>query len=262
MEERFVNRIIAAFPAASSPVTPRVAKPSPIFICGMFRSGSTLIEQLLGRHERVTAGGELDFIPRAAAGALAPFPESMASMPADHLAALAKPAISTGSSQLFPGAEFVTDKRPDNFVFIGLIKKLFPGAKIVHTTRNALDNCLSIFFLHLDHRMGYALDPLDIAHHYKLYSRMMAHWKRLYGPDIIDIGYDEFVREPREVGRQLFSFLGLQWNDRCLAPTPEGEAVRTASVWQVREPIYQRSSGRAENYEKELLQLREYLSRV
>jgi tetratricopeptide (TPR) repeat protein len=260
-EERSLDRIIAAFPTASSPVAPRAAKPSPIFICGMFRSGSTLIEQVLGRHERVTAGGELDFIPRAAGEVLAPFPESMSSVPAQHLATLATGYLDRLSA-LFPGAEFVTDKRPDNFVFIGLIKTLFPGAKIVHTTRSALDNCLSIFFLHLDHRMGYALDPLDIGHHYTLYLRMMAHWKRLYGPDIIDIDYDEFVREPKEIGQRLFDFLGLQWTDQCLTPPPEGEAVRTASVWQVREPIYQRSSGRARNYEKELLQLREYLSRV
>jgi Tfp pilus assembly protein PilF len=260
LAERFVEKIIAAFPTASSPLAPRIAKPSPIFICGMFRSGSTLIEQVLARHESVMAGGELDFIPRAAAEPLAPFPESMASVRVDHLATLAKGYLDR-LSQSFPGAEFVTDKRPDNFVFIGLIKTLFPDAKIVLTTRNALDNCLSIFFLHLDHRMGYALDPLDIGHHYKLYSRMMAHWKRLYGPDIMDLGYDEFVREPKEMGERLFGFLGLQWNDRYLTPTPEGEAVKTASVWQVREPIYQRSSGRAQNYERELLPLREYLSR-
>ena len=99
--------------------------------------------------------------------------------------------------RLFPGAEHVTDKRPDNFLYIGLIKTLFPDARIIHTTRNPLDNCLSIFFLHLDHSMGYALDLMDTGHYYAQYRRLMSHWKSLYGADILDFDYDAFVREPR-----------------------------------------------------------------
>ena len=78
--------------------------------------------------------------------------------------------------RLFPGASYVTDKRPDNFLHIGLIKRLFPDSRIVHTTRDPLDNCLSIFFLHLDHSMGYALNLLDIGHYFRQYRRLMAHW--------------------------------------------------------------------------------------
>lgn len=260
-EERFMDRIIAAFPEVSRRVAPRTELPTPIFICGMFRSGSTLIEQVLGRHPRMIPGGELDLIPRAATELLKPFPESMTSVPVLRLEALATGYLQR-LAHMFPGADLVTDKRPDNFVYIGLIKTLFPDAKIVHTVRNPLDNCLSIFFLHLDQRMSYALDLRDIGHHYRQYLRLMAHWKRLYGDDIVDVDYDMFVREPEPLARRLLNFLGLDWDYRCLSSAPVEGAVKTASVWQVREPIYQRSSGRAQNYEKELAQLREYFSRV
>jgi tetratricopeptide (TPR) repeat protein len=270
VEEQLIHRMAAAFPAAAQapaaapPGSRQVAMrqaPQPVFVCGMFRSGSTLIEQLLGRHPRVTAGGELEFIPRAAREQLAPFPESMATVSADQLQSVAARYLDT-LADMFPGAQFVTDKRPDNFVFIGLIKTLFPAAKIVHTRRDPQDNCLSIYFLHLDHRMSYALDMLDIGHHYRQYLRLMAHWKGLYGADIFDVDYDAFVREPGPLAQRLLAFLGLEWDERCLAPPPSGEAVRTASVWQVREPIYQRSSGRARHYQRELAELREYLART
>ncbi len=265
-EERFIDRIIAAFPAASRPVSAaparpaaQVTTPSPIFICGMFRSGSTLMEQILARHEHVASGGELDFIPRAVAEMLAPFPESMAGVPTGRLTMLAARYLDR-LAELFPAAQFVTDKRPDNFVFIGLIKTLFPDAKIVHTTRDALDNCLSIFYLHLDHRMSYALDLKDTGHHYLQYSRLMSHWKQLYGEDIVDVDYDVFVQEPKSTGQELFAALGLEWDDRYLLPAAPGEAIKTASVWQVREPIYQHSSGRARHYAAQLRDLRDFLT--
>ncbi len=258
-EERFIDRIIATFSEESRRAAPQDGRPTPIFICGMFRSGSTLIEQVLGRHVRVKAGGEIDFIPRMANEVFIPFPEAITGAPVEHLTAQASQYLEMLGRD-FPHAEFVTDKRPDNFLYIGLIKTLFPDAKIVHTVRDPLDNCLSIFFLHLDQRMSYALDLLDTGHHYAQYSRVMAHWKKLYGSDILDVDYDAFVREPAAIAQRLFAFLGLEWDERCLSPSATGEAVKTASVWQVREPIYQRSSGRARHYERELRGLRHYLT--
>jgi tetratricopeptide (TPR) repeat protein len=257
--ERYIDRLIAAFPGVTRAVPRRGGPPTPIFICGMFRSGSTLIEQLLARHPRVTAGGELDMVPRAATELLAPFPQSMASVSVPRLTALADGYLER-LAQVFPGAAYVTDKRPDNFAYIGLIKTLFPEAKVVHTVRDPLDNCLSIFFLHLDQRMSYALDLEDIGHHYRHYLRLMAHWRAVYGPDIVDVDYDAFVREPEPVARRLLEFLGLDWDDRCLSQAPIEGAVKTASVWQVREPIYQRASGRAKNYVRQLSRLRELLA--
>ena len=263
--ERFIDDVKAAFPTASVAGeqrigTPQAARPRPIFVCGMFRSGSTLAEQLLGGHPQVEAGGELDFLPRLVQTHLAPFPASVASVSPAGLQALAAEYLERLRS-LFPHTAFVTDKRPDNYIYIGLIKLLFPDAKIVHTTRDALDNCLSIYFLHLDQSMSYALDLMDIGHHYLEYLRLMAHWKALFGADIFDLHYDALVKEPQPRIVQLLEFLQLEWDDRCLAVPATGRGIRTASMWQVREPLYQRSSGRSRHYETQLRTLREYLER-
>lgn len=257
-QELFVDQLIGAFardlpqvPARSPPVTL-------IFICGMFRSGSTLTEQVLATHSRVTAGGEIDLLPTLVRTELAPFPARIAQVSAQQVAELAARYLAS-LSKLFPGAQYVTDKRPDNFLYIGLIKSLFPDARIIHTTRNALDNCLSIHFLHLDHSMGYALDLMDTAHYYRQYRRLMAHWKSRFGADILDFDYDVFVREPRPAAERLLAFCGLDWEESCLAFQRADNAVKTASVWQVREPLYQRSSGRWRNYARHLVPLRAYL---
>lgn len=260
VEERFASRLIAAFPAARAGVVRPGGRPRPIFVCGMFRSGSTLVEQLLAGHPRVQAAGELDLLPQLAQGLLAPFPESMAAVSLPRLEALAR-RYESALSTLFPDAEYVTDKRPDNFIYIGLIKTLFPDAKIVHTTRNPLDTCLSIFFLHLDHRMSYALDLMDIGHHYATYRRLMGHWEKVYGSDILDVNYDRLVRNPTGEIERLLDFLGLDRDERCFGVPATGRAVRTASVWQVREPVHTRSSGRAAHYERQLRELRGYLER-
>ena len=257
-QERLIERTIEAFATpAAGPAS--AARPAPVFVCGMFRSGSTLIEQLLGRHPQVGAAGELDGIPRIAQQALAPYPEGAARSEPARLAALAAQYL-RHLSTLFPGRDYVTDKRPDNFLYIGLIKRLFPGAKIVHTTRDALDNCLSVYFLHLDPGMSYAFDLLDIGHYYGQYRRLMRHWRKLYAADIIDVPYDTLVREPRPVMEHLLGALGLPWNEACLQTPQDGGAVKTASVWQVRQPLYQHASGRAAHYAEPLSALREYLT--
>ncbi len=257
--ERFVDRLIAAFPAQTSDRAQRSQEsPRPIFICGMFRSGSTLVEQLLAGHSRVTPGGELDLLPAAVSQMPVPFPESVASVSAGVLSEMASQYRQT-LRRTFPASEFVTDKRPDNFLYIGVIKRLFADAKIVHTTRDALDNCLSVFFLHLHHGMSYALDLLDIGHYYRQYRRLMDHWKAIYGDDIIDVHYDSLVRDTRPVVAALLESLGLDWQDSCLTVPATGRAIKTASVWQVREPLHLRSTGRSRNYAAELASLERYL---
>jgi hypothetical protein len=252
--ERLIDELIASFrpgqPAAASlPQSDR-----PVFICGMFRSGSTLAEQILAAHSGVAAGGELAFLPSLVRTELAPFPATMANMTSAQLEQLAARYLDM-LARLFPRGERITDKRPDNFLYIGLIKRLFPDARIVHTVRDALDNCLSIYFLHLDHGMSYALDLADIAHYYVQYRRLMAHWKSLYGADIFDLDYDALVREPRPAIERLTQFCGLEW----LSFEQTARAVKTASVWQVRERLYQRSSGRWRNYAAHLAPVQRYL---
>jgi len=253
--EELVDQLILSTPATRpNPAIQREPGPQPIFICGLFRSGSTLTEQLLARHPGLIAGGELDILHRLAAALPAAQPRT------PELLASAAGAYRGELLRMFPGASHVTDKRPDNFLHIGLIKSLFPEARIVHTTRDPLDNCLSIFFLHLDHSMSYALDLLDIGHYYRQYRRLMAHWQRCFGTDLFEINYDSFVHQPAVHAARLFEFLGLQWDDGYLSADARTQAVKTASVWQVREPIYTRSSGRAAHYRTQLSGLREYLS--
>ncbi len=255
-QEQLVDRIAAAFPA---PLPGDASGAEPIFICGMFRSGSTLVEQVLAGHPRITAGGELDFIPRLAHGEVAPFPEAGVKLDAAAAARLAR-HYAEMAARAFPNADLVTDKRPDNFLYIGLIKALFPSAKIVHTTRHPIDNLLSVFFLQLDQRMSYALDLMDCAHYYRQYRRMMAHWQSLYPGDIVEFHYDDFVRAPRANVERLLAFLGLDWSEDCLAFHRRSNQVKTASVWQVREPLYQRASGRWKNYGDQLAPLKAELA--
>jgi hypothetical protein len=259
--ERLIDGLIASFARPRTvPAGPAAgAGPRPIFVCGMFRSGSTLAERLLAAHPQVVAGGELDLLPHLVQSALAPFPSRIATASDETLAAVAADYIQR-LEQLFPGAQSVTDKRPDNFLLIGLIKTLFPGAKIVHTTRDALDTCLSIFFLHLDPRMPWALDLMDIGHYFRQYRRLMAHWRSLYGEDILDFSYDELVHDPRREAQRLLGFCSLDWSESCLDFTRTGGAVKSASVWQVREALYQRASGRARHYAGELGPLAAYLA--
>jgi tetratricopeptide (TPR) repeat protein len=245
--ERFIDKLIAAFPAPAAFVP--AGRESPIFICGMFRSGSTLAEQILARHEAVTPGGELPLLPALIAERLRPYPEAAAAAAPDMLAAL-RSAYLDGLRRIHPDAALVTDKRPDNFLHIGLIKALFPEARIVHTVRNPLDNLLSLYFLHLDPRMAYAQDLGDAAHWYGQYRRLMAHWRHLYPDDIHDFDYDGLVADPRPHIEALLGFCGLAWRDACLTFHDADNAVRTASAAQVREPLYRRSSGRWRRYRR------------
>jgi tetratricopeptide (TPR) repeat protein len=255
--EAFVNELIATFTRESLVQAPVAGEP-PIFICGMFRSGSTLIEQVLAAHPQVAAGGELPLLPTLVRNELAPFPRRMRQTSATQLEGYARRYLET-MRRLFPQAARLTDKRPDNFLYIGLIKALFPTARIVHTTRHPLDNCLSIYFLHLDHSMAYALDLLDIAHYYVQQRRLMAHWRQLFGADILDLDYDAFVRAPRQCTETLLEFCALPWDERCMRFHEAAGAVKTASVWQVREPLYQRSSGRWRHYAAQLTPVIDYL---
>ncbi|MCX7238809.1 MAG: sulfotransferase [Burkholderiales bacterium] len=257
--ERFVDRLIEAFPTRMDLVGAPTRVP-PLFICGMFRSGSTLVEQILASHPRVVAGGEIDLLPAMARGYLAPLLEATTGA-IDPAKLLHLRDIYLGSIQSrFAEAAFVTDKRPDNFLNIGLIKLLFPQAKIVHTRRHAIDNCLSVFFLHLGHSMPYAFDLLDIAHWYRQYERLMKHWKSLYGDDIHDVDYDALVTDFEPNVRQLLDHCVLPWDDACLAFHETKTVVMTPSAWQVRQPLYTRSSGRWRHYQHHLDGLRAALA--
>lgn len=259
--ERFVDRLIRTFAEPMPLQAPRPGRAPPVFICGMFRSGSTLAEQILASHPRVSAGGEIDLLPVMARRVLRAQGDAFARLDAAQVQR-ERDAYLDGIDRLFPEADLVTDKRPDNFLVIGLIKTLFPDAKIVHTQREPIDNCLSVFFLHLDHSMSYATDLADIAHWYGQYRRLMAHWKSLYADSLLDVDYDALVVEPQPVIAQLLEHVGLPWDDACLDFHRTKTIVRTPSAWQVRQPLYTRSSGRWRHYERHLVALRAALAQA
>jgi tetratricopeptide (TPR) repeat protein len=238
-----VSRVLAEFgPALIARATP-VSDAPLVFVTGMFRSGSTLFEQVLAAHPRVTAGGEIEYFMRV------PFSFE----PADW------PPVAQGYldwlARTFPGREIVTNKRPDAFALLGMLKASFPNARFVNTVRDPRDTALSIWFQQFDGRLGYAADLGDIAFHYAQYRRLMAHWKGLFGDSIFDANYDAYVQDPRAVTERLLAFLGLDWHEGCLDFRNNPTRVRTASVAQVREPVYRRSSGRWRNYERQLAAL-------
>jgi tetratricopeptide (TPR) repeat protein len=217
-----------------------------IFICGLHRSGSSLAERVLSMHRDVAACGELPFMQRLAARDLAPFPAGAGRLDAagaraaaqryrDRLAAMHAPR---------PGLRY-TDKRPQNFLLIGLILQLFPDAKIIHTVRDRRDVMVSIFGQHLDPRAAaYACDPGDIAHYMGLQARIMDHWRALYPQAILDLDYDAFVRAPGQALEKLTGWLDLPAQDDLLDFHARPGTVKTASYWQVRNPVNRDSSGR------------------
>lgn len=228
---------------------------SPTFIVGMFRSGSTLCERLLATHSRVTAGGELEAIPELVAQMGMPWPSSFADVDtnawrAHYLAA---------TTSRFPQADMLTDKRCDNIFHVGIIKAMFPEAKIIHTRRQAIDNILSVFFLYFSHSVSYATDLHDVVHYYKSYRRIVDHWRSLYGQDIIDFDYDQVVRNPAGEMKSLLDLLGLSGESACLSGRPADGIVRTASAWAVRQPVNTRSSFRWRNYVRHIPYLVEAL---
>lgn len=241
--EQGVTRIIEAFDGGKIAAATPVSGAPLVFVTGMFRSGSTLIEQVLAAHPRVTAGGEIDWFLRVP---LSLDPADWQALGQGYLEYLRRS---------FPGADIVTNKRPDAFGLLGMLKATFPNARFVNTVRDPRDTALSIWFQQFDDRLGYAADLADIAHHHRQYRRLMTHWRDLFADSIFDADYDAYVQDPRGVTERLLAFVGLDWHEGCLDFQKNATRVRTASVTQVREPLYRRSSGRWRNYERQLAPL-------
>jgi tetratricopeptide (TPR) repeat protein len=229
----------------------------PVFIVGMPRSGTTLVEQILSSHPAVTAAGELTFwqqrVERADAGSAIVADKAMRSRAAaEYISKL---------RTLGPEALRVTDKAPFNFESLGFLHFMFPNARIVHCRRHPIDNCLSIFFTNFVKRQDYAWDRGDIAFFYRQYSRLMDTWRSVLPADrFMEVEYEALVRDREAETRRLVSFIGLDWDDLCLAPERNRRSVKTASLWQARQPVYTTSIERWRRYEPWLGELSELAS--
>jgi len=222
----------------------------PVFICGMFRSGSTLLEQVLGSHPNFTAGGESEFFPRLVAREFRDYPEGLERMTSKKIQSWREQHTRL-SLQLTGGTSRLIDKRPDNFLYIGLIKAILPAAKFVVTERDWRDIATSIFSTRLGPSQNYATRLQSIRHYIGLQKELVDHWETLLGPDLIRVRYEDLVGQPRETVSDLLQCLGEEWDERCLSFHELENVVKTASVWQVREPLHSRSIGRWKNYQQQ-----------
>jgi tetratricopeptide (TPR) repeat protein len=230
---------------------------TPILILGMPRSGTTLVEQILSSHHDVAAGGELGFWGERASG-FHMDPAGRVKPAWVHAAEWDYRALLTGIS---PWARHVTDKRPQNSHYIPLIHVVFPRARIIHCRRHPVDTCLSIYFQSFARRMDFAYDRSDLLSFYRQYIRLMAHWRSVLPTDrFLEIQYEELVSDREPMTRKMIAFCGLDWNEACLHSERNRRPVRTASVWQARQPVYQTSVARWRNYEPWLGPLGELLS--
>lgn len=245
-QEQLVDDLIAQFPAPPDRVADDIDT-GMIFVCGMFRSGSTVIEQLLGRHPLIQIGGELELIPAIVHDHLQPYPSALQNISKDKLQYLHDQYLSRVRSN-FPLSHYVTDKRPDNFIHIGLIKTLFPSAKIVHTKRNITDTILSAFFLNFAESINYSDRIDDLFHYASEYRRLMAHWQTLFTEDIIVVDYDLMVHDPDLIIAAAFRELGLDVTGYASAEAGDSLIIRTPSNWKARSAVNSKSSGRWKNY--------------
>ena len=229
---------------------------TPVLILGMPRSGTTLVEQILSSHPSVGAGGELTFWPERAPA----LEQAIRATTEGDMAPLIAADYLTLLHGLAPGAARVTDKLPHNFLWIGLIRLVFPRAFIIHCRRDPVDTCLSIYTTSFAAPVEFSSDRGDLAFYYEHYRRLMAHWRNVLSPErFLEVDYEGLTANPEPASRRLISFIGLTWDEACLRPEANPRLVKTASVWQVRQPIYRTAVARWRRYEPWLGELRELL---
>jgi len=238
----------------------------PVFILGMPRSGTTLVEQIVSSHPQVYGAGELQAIPAITLTInqqldyVNPYPECM-SLFDTKMAEEYSTRYLQELALHCPTAKHITDKLPGNYFKIGLIKTLFPDARIIHCQRNPLDSCVSIFF-HFFRDWKWSFEMTEVGQYYLDYQRLMAHWQNLFPGEIFTVQYEELVMDQETHSKQLIDYLGLEWDEKCLDFYNNERDVRTASNVQVRQPMYKNSMNRWKPYEEHLQPLIEMLQQA
>jgi tetratricopeptide (TPR) repeat protein len=227
----------------------------PVFIVGMPRSGTTLVEQIVSSHPLACGAGELTFINEAVAELFDPgetdFSKSIKAFDDKKSKKIARSYIEFLSS-FSKSAGKITDKLPLNFVNLWFIKLLFPNAKILHCGRDPIDTCLSCYFHDFEYDHPYKNDLKTLGFYYRMYEKIMGHWKSLFGRDIMDVQYEKLVADPDSELKKIIAFCGLEWDEKCLEFYNNKRPVKTASYIQVRQKIYNSSVKRWKKYEKHL----------
>jgi hypothetical protein len=235
----------------------------PVLIVGLPRSGTTLTEQILSSHPAVYGAGEYGTVSGLAD--LPDFlldPEATAGLQADEIGRHAATYLDRMQSLASQGESFVTNKLPHNFQQMGVFGLLFPEAPIVHIQRDPRDNLLSIYFQDFAGFHDYAYDLRSLGHYYALYKRLTDHWLRVIPNPVFSLQYEELVGDLPGKTRELADFVGLDWDERMLRFHEQEREVRTASKWQVRQPLYTTSVARWKPYEKQLKPLFDLLDPV
>lgn len=245
------------------PHLPRSMKTSrtPIFIVGMPRSGTSLVEQIIASHPDIHGAGETDIVHLLgnklsymfASGA---FPAFVNRLSIELLGTKADELL-LSLSAADPSAARVTDKTPQHFIYIGLILQLFPNCSIIHCQRNPLDTCLSCWFSDFGSNYHNYTNDLDtLGRYYGLYAGLMKHWTTVFPDRIFQLTYEELVQDQETISRALLQHCDMEWSDRCLEFYKSDRVVNTISYDQVRQPMYNRSVNRWRNYDKYLGSLR------
>ncbi|MCP3902872.1 MAG: tetratricopeptide repeat protein [Planctomycetes bacterium] len=264
---RIVDRVVAVFTRDAIAKLPRATHGSelPVFIVGMPRCGSTLVEQILDAHPNVHGAGEtqefgrlVDRLP-AETRSTADFPDIVKTLPADQIERSAAAFLDTlgGYGRR---ATRVVEKTLGNFWYLGLANLMFPEARVIHVRREPMDVCFSCYMRRLlPHLHPYASDLDRLGRYYRHYDRLMTHWREVLDMPMLEIDYADLVDGLEETSRGIVDFLGLPWDDRCLRYHESKRDVGTMSYDQVRRPIYRSALARYRHYEKHLGPLRDAL---
>lgn len=260
----FVNKSIETFDAAffEQHRNQGSEDDTPIFIVGMPRSGTTLVEQILSRHPQVFAAGELEDFKNvlfysSAAVDLTRYPDVVRELDADRIHALAD--LYLEKLRWRSDRPRVTDKMPGNFLYLGMIAVLFPRAKFIHCLRDPVATCLSCYQQPFSTGQFFSYDLVELGKYYLGYRKLMQHWHRVLPGRIYDIEYERLVQDQQVESRKLVEACGLEWDERCLDFSRSERSVITASVQQVRKQIYNDSVKRWLPYRKHLQPLLDVL---
>ncbi len=256
---RLFESLMTAYSAERLPLIPQAdpQERQPLFILGMPRSGTSLVEQILACHPDVQATGEqstfhdlavkLDREPYLGI----PYPESIARFSNETLDDFARRYIDKLPTE-DADKPFFTDKMPQNFLHIGLIQQVFPNARIIHCVRDARDTCLSCYFNDFQGAHSYAYDLVTLGQYYRLYQKIMEHWQSVPGLPFHTLAYEQLVSNQEIETRRLLGFCGLDWDAHCLEFHNSGRYVETVSYNQVRQPMYRSSLSRWKRYEQHI----------